>query len=188
MLAFEPENYGMKVAELLSRDRLCELGPGRGNQRQLDRLESLKLTDIAPAVSKPDMAACCISGLWLWHDFLDRSHQLSQEIHHQNGSYWHAIMHRREPDYSNAKYWFRRVGDHGIYPALQACAGRLGEEHQVHGAAADLANAASWDPYAFVDLCALIANGQSNDERFARELARHEWQLLFDDCFKQAQD
>ena len=45
------------------------------------------------------MAACCLCGLWLLHDFLDESHSLSQEITTDTGSYWHGIMHRREPDY-----------------------------------------------------------------------------------------
>ena len=54
-----------------------------------------------------DMAQACLAGLWLYHDFLDESHSISQEIATSTGSFWHGIMHRREPDPSNAKYWFR---------------------------------------------------------------------------------
>lgn len=59
------------------------------------------------------------SGLHLWNDSLTKSHTISQNIINQTGSYWHAIMHRLEPDYSNAKYWFKQVGMHPVYILLQ---------------------------------------------------------------------
>lgn len=58
------------------------------------------------------------AALWLLAGDLDRSHQISQSIETPSGSYWHGIMHRREGDFSNSKYWFRRAGNHPTYRVL----------------------------------------------------------------------
>jgi hypothetical protein len=42
--------------------------------------------------SKPD-AAALLAGLWLWHDWLDESHKLSQANSTPTGSFLHANMH-----------------------------------------------------------------------------------------------
>lgn len=63
-------------------------------------------------------ARCVQAGLHLWNESLDASHDLSQQIPHETGSYWHGIMHRMEGDYSNAKYWFYKAGQHPIHAGL----------------------------------------------------------------------
>jgi len=59
-----------------------------------------------------------LAGLWLLAGDLDRSHSYSQQDSSAEGSFWHGIMHRREGDYSNAAYWFRRVGRHAVLDQL----------------------------------------------------------------------
>lgn len=50
------------------------------------------------------------AGLWLYADELDASHRISQSLPDAAGAYWHAIMHRREGDFGNSKYWVRSAG------------------------------------------------------------------------------
>lgn len=51
------------------------------------------------------------AGLFLLNDDLGRSHPLAQSLQGSPlGDYWHAIIHRREGDWNNARYWFGRVG------------------------------------------------------------------------------
>ena len=53
---------------------------------------------------------------------------MAQDLETQEGSYWHAIVHRQEPDAGNSGYWFRQVGKHPIFPALRARAAEIGVE------------------------------------------------------------
>src|SRR5207245_11135 len=98
----------VRKGELEQPDGLDELVPNsNGNAKIKAEFDSLNL-------GSGDWAACVRSGLYLRFNFLDESHTISQGIHTVEGSYWHAIMHRREPDYSNAKHWFRKVGQHPV--------------------------------------------------------------------------
>src|SRR5262245_61974068 len=89
------------------RDRLLAIQP-----------ESMLGDAVSPA-PRPHATMAVLSGLLLWNDCLSDSHTLSQGIETQDGSYWHGIMHRREPDFSNSKYWFRRVGEHPVFPEVR---------------------------------------------------------------------
>src|SRR5262249_22336190 len=111
--AGSPTEYSAKIAALLTEDRLPPLGPGTPNERVREQLASLQLdAAFAPhTVRDRDMASACLAGLWLYHDLIDQAHTIAQDIDTPEGSYWHGLVHRREPDFGNAKYWFRRVGN-----------------------------------------------------------------------------
>lgn len=128
-------------------------------------------------------ATACLAGLWLWNDWLEESHAVSQGIDTPEGSWWHAIMHRREGDFSNAKYWFRRVGDHALFPRLASvAAGIASEAGPLDPRHAWITAGARWDPLRFVDLCENVTNRSSPDGAIARRIAAEEWRLLFSCC------
>lgn len=156
--------YPAAIADLLKPPRLAALGPGQPNQDAYPRLKALTIQSAfgLDAVNDQNMAECCLAGLWLYHDFLDEAHTVCQDIDTPEGSYWHALMHRREPDYANAKYWFRRVGRHPVFLGL----------------------AADWDPFAFVDRCQASSGAGSEEEMLCRKIQAREWELLFDHCFR----
>src|SRR4051794_41678662 len=105
MRGIDLSGYPPAIAGLLSVPRLPELGPGRPDLAFRDRLAGLGDSSFAPRkVASRPMAGACRAGLWLLFDFLDESHRVSQELHTPEGSFWHAIMHRREPDPDNSKY------------------------------------------------------------------------------------
>jgi hypothetical protein len=184
---FDPAAYGTMIGGLIA-DHVPPLGAGTPNVALQPRLQSLTVESAFAGkhVVDEDAARCCIAALWLWHNFLDESHTISQEIDTIEGSYWHGIMHRREPDYGNAKYWFRRVPRHPIFDPLAQSAHELAKRDPLDAPAKFLAEQTDWDPYRFVDLCEAIARGRSDCEGLARDVARIEWELLFDHCYRAA--
>ena len=103
---------------------------------------------LGETVTDRSMALAVRGGLLLRADLLDESHTISQKIETTTGSYWHGIIHRREGDFGNSKYWFRHVGSHPLFPDLARKASELGGQ-EVRG----VHNAGTWDPFLFIDLC-----------------------------------
>ena len=60
----------------------------------------------------------CFAGIHLLYNNLEECHRIAQSVETPDGSYWHAIVHRRERDFSNSKYWLRQVGRHEIFSEL----------------------------------------------------------------------
>jgi hypothetical protein len=185
----EPTRFPPAVETLLSAERLPDLG--RGNPQSSRRAELAGLTPeqlLAPGpVRDVDMARAVLAGLWLHFDFLDESHAISQSIETPTGSYWHGIMHRREGDFENAKYWFRRVESHKVFPAVCAEAQALAARSPDAPSARWLAEQTAWDPFHFVDACRAATRGGTTAEiELLRRLHLSEWRYLLEYCVERA--
>jgi hypothetical protein len=103
---------------------------------------------------KDENALAVKSGLLLWNDDLDGSHTIAQDLDDAHGAYLHGVMHRREPDYSNSKYWFRRVGAHPLFPPLRSAALELlAEAPPKDRFRKALESSTDWDAFRMVDWC-----------------------------------
>lgn len=139
---------------------------------------------IAGVKSAADATAVC-AGLWQLHGHLEESHRASQSIEglglRRAGDYWHAIMHRREGDYGNAKYWFRRVGPHPLMGELSRRADGILRDAAEAGERwrTRLGAPVRWDSLAFVNLCeASATESRSALQAAARRIQWEEMILL----------
>jgi hypothetical protein len=170
---WQSDHFGPRVSGLLSVSRLAALGPGTPDRTVLPALRELESTTLfAEPVTDPAAATACLAGLWLYFDYLEESHALSQELSSCEGSFWHAIMHRREPDPANSKYWWRQVGGHPVLDQLRQASPALGYNYTT--------------PFDFVDYCEQHRGHNSDDEEQAQRVQLLEWQLLFAYCHRQA--
>ena len=160
---------------------------GEGNEdarAMLDLLGPDQLLSVP--VRKNDAARAMLAGLWLWHDWLGESHVISQGLHDSAGNFWHAIMHRREGDFSNSKYWYAKAGRHPILPAIgvhvASAINHLPADKSLLRVLRD-----GWEPDAFVDLVEEVSD-RANDPRLPVVVAiqKIEWQMLFDHCAREA--
>jgi hypothetical protein len=182
----EPVHEILKIDPDLAYTRLV-VHTGDGNEVAKNLLRQLKLDNLLakPVISQPD-AQALLSGLWLWHDWLDESHTISQSIETETGSFWHAIMHRREGDFSNAKYWYARCRNHPVLRSMAQFANDILHPQPADKTLLRLVHD-GWNPNAFVDLAEAVYR-RPEDPRYpvAVALQKLEWRLLFDHCMRQA--
>jgi hypothetical protein len=57
----------------------------------------------------------------LWHDAKgdwDEAHRVAQDVSGADGAWVHAYLHRKEGDFSNARYWYQQAGQSPSTEAL----------------------------------------------------------------------
>lgn len=168
----------LKLNATAAYTELVVKGPGHDPARQmLQKLQAGDLFIDVPANMENSQAA--LAALWLWHDWLDESHVISQKISSATGSFWHGIMHRREGDFSNSKYWFARCEGH---PALKTIAQQV-ESAFDRSLVSELTAGGIWHPDCFVDWVER-AHLDANHATRARviKLQQLEWRTLFSFC------
>lgn len=110
-------------------------------------------------------------------DANDMAHRIVQDDPGDLGSYWHGMVHRREGDFDNARYWFRR-------------AGRLPVFAKMHGAAAEvsanMARQETWDAYLLTGMCEQAKFGDTDAAAECVRLQRVEFEQLLDYCWRKS--
>jgi hypothetical protein len=174
MTYFDPAAYGPEVAAILALDGngarpLALAEPVCTSGKALAAIKASGAAKLFPRSRAPEAA---LAGLYLYFGCWQEAHETAQDVQSAEGSYWHAIVHRQEPDAWNSDYWFKQVGRHAIFPALRQAAGALGVDF-----------GPEWRPGAFIKLCEEARSSPHGDrERQALAIQLAEWQLLFDYC------
>jgi hypothetical protein len=180
-LPFDSKAYGTLVAEILaldqSGDRLIPLVSGScSSELARKRLKGQKALDLFPRAYAAQEA---LGGLWLYFSCFDECHEIVQDLKSPEASFWHAILHRQEPDPGNSAYWFRCMGEHPVFRDLTAAAKDIVARHPRAG----FRIAGDWDPFLFGNFCEQARQEPgSAAERAAMEIQQAEWQLMFDHC------
>ena|SRR5260221_76447 len=168
-------------SRFLKTDELAALGPTRRpGARSLDELEA----DLAPLLQvstlQKDRKQSIRALVLLWHDHLDPSHEISQAIDTPDGAFVHGIMHRREPDFGNAGYWFRRVGRHPAFDQLALKVEsllRAGSETELLN---KLVHDGRWDPFGFINTCETASGKACADQQLLQQVQQLEFESLLE--------
>lgn len=180
-------NIFPELKRILETPEPAALGPERrSNVLSTTELEA-ELVKAFPPHFTPAMRDLFTAGASLWHDHLDAAHNIAQSIETADGSLLHGIMHRREPDYGNAKYWFRRVGAHPSFLSLAVRASELLEKADESDLRSRLLPNKTWDPFAFVDAVEDALEGQFKSKiPLLQQVQKLEFQCFFENLANRA--
>jgi hypothetical protein len=179
-MEFQSALFGSEVQAILGADGdglrpIPLLGADGARIPVPDSLRSAKVSIFPAGAPHPEAA---LAGLWMYFGRFHEAHTIAQDIPSVEGSYWHAMLHRQEPDNWNAKYWLRRVDVHPIHHELAELAAELPAVQE-----SGLRLPDHWDPMAFADLFDRSASDRNHRHRQAVEAIQLcEWQLLFRYC------
>jgi hypothetical protein len=97
------------------------------------------------------------SALYLCFDCFEETHNIAQDDEGPAGNWLHAILHRREPDAGNSKYWYARVhAPAKVYEGIGKKVLVYLRENAVpelEPLAKKMEKSKTWEPEAFVDSC-----------------------------------
>jgi hypothetical protein len=144
----------------------------RAGTKSVEELNALMEPLLANAQLERPYRDLSRATVFLWHDHFEPSHELAQDVEGPDGSLLHGILHRREPDFSNARYWFRRVGPN--HPSFDPLAGKV--KSIVGSAPGDsiarqILPGGKWNPLGFVDFMEDAARRKdAASEKLLREI------------------
>jgi NADPH-dependent ferric siderophore reductase len=174
-----------QFCQFLNTPEPAELGPGcRPGTQSQEQIEE-QLRPLLKTSSLPEERQQLVRALLLlWHDHLDTAHTLAQEVDNPDGAFVHGIMHRREPDFGNAGYWFRRVGRHAAFPAIAQRVEQMLQGNSERALAAKVIRGGQWDAFGFIDACEAVSTRPGATSRVLREVQRVEFEGLLNSLLR----
>ena len=172
------QSYSELVNRLLMDDGEClrKLHPSEpGDSIAIRRVREASDADLTGGNPAGPLLPAVRAGLFYFFDALDEAHRLVQDLSGDLAAYWHGMVHRREGDFDNARYWFRRAGELPHFSQLHRAAS---EESAV------VARQITWDPYLFTGLCEQHKFGGEEEDLVS--LQRIEFEVTFDYTWRQA--
>lgn len=168
----------LKIMELAMKqaprpmERLVKGKPSAAGKKAVAALTHKDMKDAQDPKSLPLVQAA----LYLCFDCWKEAHDIANE--HEDtviGNWLHAIVHRREPDAGNSKYWYARVkAPARVFEAIGnevlAFLKKLSIV-ELEPLAKALEKSKAWEPEVFVDLCEKFRETDPSDPSY-RVLAR----------------
>lgn len=178
----DPSLWGPEAKRIVDLSNLPPIGPDGPTPNKQIPPATLQQKLFAHTPTNNSLAQLAFTaGILLWQNELEASHEVSQNLHQCEGSFWHGIMHRREPDYSNAKYWFAKVGKHPVYEELLSWT-----QTNLPETATWLGLSQTWDANLLVDGCRQAAKTSHQHHASLQLICAAEALLLLDHCYQQA--
>jgi len=170
-----PANHPPLIREALAEEELLKrlIPSGPGHPDLIRRIRAASERDLTGGAvmahaSHPELIR---AGLLYAYDAIDETHRIVQGIETAEASYWHGMVHRREGDFDNARYWFRRTGRLPAFPEMHRRAAEFSSL---------MARQLDWDPYLFVGECEQARFGGDGDVKQLLALQRVEFDVMFE--------
>lgn len=169
------EKYSSIVDPVFNdRELLRKLRPtGVSDINRLLKIRAASDEELAggAAIADPEMFRLVRAGLIYACDGLDESHKIVQQNNGDEAAYWHGMIRRREGDFENARYWYRRAGALPFF----------GEVHRAASAVSGIVAAQlDWDPYLVTGMCEQERFGAEEERTQLIKIQRAEFENVFD--------
>ncbi|MDB4756583.1 hypothetical protein OAG56_04355 [Mariniblastus sp.] len=177
MQEIDPSIYG-PFSNMIPSCPEMDLSSGNPDISRLSEFGELanQLADTGGSDRELEMSQCCLSAIWLFNDFLEQSHLISQTLYSQAGSYLHGIMHRREGDFANSRHWLRKTVGADCLLAVTKGLPLCSDPALI---------ARCGTPFDPAQLTTLVEQNLDNDSLNLKKLTFTELWGLFDWCFHQ---